>query len=262
MRKQIVITGIPRSGTSYMASLLFSFSNTVILSEPPMLDIMHKELNEGARDLFDCYYERVVNKEEVPNLFRADGTLVEDTRQEKLAKPRGIHEFDNEDFIFGIKNTRTFLARLPGIIEGMPDARIVVLARNPFDTIGSIRRFAGAGFGPGIHKLRPYYKELLCVDILEMQESEDFTIWMWKFWTDLIMKFMDKIIFVRYQDLILKPKETLDRIFGNWNPGEATKNILPSEIRYSRDYLLEGDRELIEKYCKENAKALGLWEGV
>lgn len=255
MRKQIVIIGIPRSGTSYMASLFFGFSNTVILSEPPMLDVMHKELNEGVKDLFNYYYEKVLNHETVPNLFREDWTLIEDTRQETVKKPRGIHVFDNENFIFGIKNTRTFLARLPGIIEGMPEARIVVLARNPLDTIGSIRRFTGGGFGVGAHKLRKFYNDLLGFDVVQEHHQAEW----WKFWTDLIIKFLDKIIFVRYQDFVLRPKETLNKILGNWNPGNPTKEIISSEIRYSRDYMLEGDKELVEKYCKENAEILGLW---
>ena len=254
-----MITGIPRSGTSYITSLLHNFSNSVMLSEPPMLDIMHKPLDRAAKELFDYYYERVLNHKSVTNKFLSDGTLSTDTRTEKPLKNSGVHEFDNNNFVFGIKNTRTFLARLPGIIEGMPDAKIVVLARNPFDTIGSMRRFAGMGFGPGIHKLAPFYKNLLGVDLIEMQEDPGFVVWMWRFWTDVIIRYLDDIIFIRYQDLVLTPAETLDRIIGDWNMGKSLKPTKPSEIRYSRECMRSGDKELVEKHCKENAEILGVW---
>jgi len=253
MRKQIVLTGIPKSGTTYLCSILHNFSNVVMLSEPPMLDVMHKPMNQGVKELFDYWYEKVLNKEQVPNKFAADGSLVTDYRTEKWVKPSGIHEFDNENFIFGMKNPRMFLNRLPGIVESMPEARIVVIVRHPYDTVGSFRRFQGGmSIGAGLHKLQDYYK----INLEEIQKS---VALIWKFWTDIIIKHLDDIILVRYSDAVLKPKETIDRIFGGWDPGNPTREITPSEIRYSRECMLEGDKELVEKHCKKNAKILGLW---
>lgn len=253
MKKQLVLTGIPKSGTTYLCSILHNFSNVVMLSEPPMLDLCHKPVNEGVQEFFDYWHDKVLNKEEVPNKFAADGTLVKDYRTERWKKPSGVHEFDNKDFIFGIKNPRVFINRLPGIIEDMPEARKAVIIRNPYDTIGSFRRFQGGmNIGAGQKKLEEYYKT-------DFDEIHSTPAKLWKFWTDIVIGQLKNIIFIRYQDAVLKPKETIARIFGGWSPGKPLKPITPSEIRYSRECMFPGDAEEVERYCKENAKILGVW---
>jgi len=231
-----------------------------MLSEPPLLDLTHKPPEVGVKELFDYYYKLVVEKKRLPNKFMADGkTLTSDYRTMKWIIPDGINEYDNKDFIFGMKNPRSFLDRLPFILDSMPYARVVVIVKNPFDTIGSFRRFCGGmSFSAGGHKLKEFYKEKHNLDMDSVISSENPSVLIWKYWTDLIIKFLDRIIFVRYQDAVLKPREVLYRIFGEWDPGNELSEIKPSEIRYSRECMRESDEEYIVKYCLDNAKILGV----
>jgi len=256
MNKRIVITGCPKSGTSYLCALLHNFSNSVMLTEPPLLDAMHKDPGAGIKELFDMYHNRVLKKQVVPNSIKEDGTLVGDPRTEnKLrTKVKDIHKFDNEDFVFGIKNPQFFMLNLPFIHKHMPEAKVVVIVRNPYDTVGSLRRFGGPG-GQGMGKVKDYYEKHYGLKIAELVGPVKW----WAFWAEVTIRHLDEIILVRYQDAVLKPKETIDRVFGDWNPGKPTRSIMPSEIRYSRDCMKPGDKEEVEKYCKENAKLLGIW---
>jgi len=230
--RHIVITGPPKSGTTYLGSILYDFSNTVVLNEPPLSDAMHKESGVGVRELFDYYRAEITAHREVHSTLKANGRLITNSRTENplIVNVRGVHKFDNEDFILGIKNPQFFMGHIPGIIKHMPYARLAVIVRNPLDTVGSMRRFAGGGMA----------KE-------------------WRTFTDLVLDNIDSIILIRYQDAVLKPKETVSRIFGDWGPGRPLFDLEPSEIQYSRDCMKDGDAEDVEKYCKENAIKLGVW---
>jgi len=231
--RNIVITGLPKSGTTYLAAILHYFSNTIILPEPPLLDMSHHPPGLGVKWLFDHYRAEILTKKPVHSYKKSDGRYITCTRTENKLRlsPWEVHQYDNNDFILGIKSPRPFLYQLPDIIKEMPSARVAVIVRNPFCTAGSLRRFDGG----------------------EMIKE-------WKDMTDIILNNMDDIILVRYQDAVLDPKGTVSKIFGDWDPGNPLFNLEPSEIRYSRDCMKHGDEEKIIELCKDNAIKLGVWD--
>lgn len=258
MKRFLVITGPPKNGTTYLCSILHNFSNAVMLTEPPLLDAVNQDPKIAVKNLFKYYHEQVLNRKEVPNSIKADGQLYTDPRTEThlRVKVRDVHSFDNKDFILGIKNPQFFLNSLPFIIDSMPDARIAVIVRNPFDAIGSMRRFGTGSAGQGIYKVKDYYLKNYGVDIREFEHIS----LLWKWWTDIIINHLDSVVLIRYQDAVLDPQRTIERVFGDWYPGKPTTEITPSEVRYSRDCMIEGDEQQVINHCKENAIRLGIWE--
>jgi len=133
----LLITGISRSGTSYLCNLLHRFDNCVALNEPAeILSLMTTEEVPWSLPLF--YRERrrdILAGKPIENKL-LDGEVVEDT-----AVYQTRHEYHpnvaSADFVLAVKNTREFLLRFGAVRRVMPSALAIACVRNPFDTIAS-----------------------------------------------------------------------------------------------------------------------------
>ena len=79
MSNNLVITGIPRSGTSYVCALLNAIENTVLVNEPlEALQLLH---NSSCRTLADYYAatrDSILKGLPIQNKI-VDGRFIEDT---------------------------------------------------------------------------------------------------------------------------------------------------------------------------------------
>jgi len=206
-----IITGIPRSGTSLYASALEDHKTTIVINEPP--EIFHALTRPGHHGLA-VYYQRLRGKilkhEAVQNKIDTEGQLVEDTtlsdvRREIAYTPRSPR------FRLGTKNTLAYLSRLEQIASTMPDCAIFCCIRNPVSTIASwMRSFdhlrAGepgqALIGTSSDALLSHEERLIMASIETQEELAIKRALWWNFLANRILRNLDRIVLVKYEDFI------------------------------------------------------------
>ncbi len=150
IKKDFFITGIPRSGTSLLCSLLDNLPNMVILNEPPEVfrDFRHLQFKEMFDTTINKWREHILSGKTVKNKL-SGGNVNANTFANDGSNPNGmkyddyIPHIEDENFALGIKNPLVFLTRLNDIRKAYPQALIINMVRHPYYTIGSwIRTFS------------------------------------------------------------------------------------------------------------------------
>jgi len=263
MSPYILITGIERSGTSYLCSKCNEFSNAIIMNEPPVKCNIYDEPYR-IKEFFEYWRNQIISKKETYKMIRKDGNEVEDTMKEINNRSlKGIYDFDNENFIFGIKNPTPFLNRIPIFRQVFPECRYVACIRNPLDTCGSIYNVLNQRTS-----LEPinffYYKATTSrwkdIEFINNTRNKAYkTALIWKFHSDTILENLDIFILARYHESVINVQDIINKIYKGLDLGKQLKKFTTSEIRRSSQYLNDEMKYWIEKICKENAKKLGVW---
>ncbi|MDP9173336.1 MAG: sulfotransferase [Planctomycetota bacterium] len=264
---ELIITGIARSGTSYLCNLLHRLDNTVVLNEPieaPQA-LMQEGLPWGLARFFRDVRRDVNAGTPIRNKL-VDGKVTEDTAlggEVQTYAPRVV----GPDFVLGVKATVAFLSRLPSLRQVMPNARFVACVRDPLDTIASwkgtfehLRNADVSGLNVGDPN-DPWLsgvqrKELSSIAAIPDAPSRR-AAW-WSYLAGLVLESKDHLILVRYDELAQNPQAALERIMKGWPGGKAKEPIAPSEIRRRRQNLDADDYAAIGALCRNHAEALGL----
>ena len=131
----MVVTGIAGSGAGFLSDLLEAHDNCVVIREPK--GRVQAGLREPVPWPLAIFYRleriRLVEAGLEPGgglaVGRAFGT------GEDLSM-----SIDDEDFVLATTSTHPYLARLDALRGVLPDARIVVCVRDPYDTIAFWKR--------------------------------------------------------------------------------------------------------------------------
>jgi hypothetical protein len=264
---ELIITGIPRSGTSFLCSVLHRFDNCVILNEPGGLakTLEGASPPQGVPVLLRERREDVLAGRPILNKI-IDGQLITDTALVDQTQSY-LPTVSSADFVIGAKFTLPFLCRLPALKAVMPEARFVVCMRNPLDTIaswkGSFPHLRDALIGPlNIGGPRdPRLDENQRQELREIAGLKDVAIrraeW-WRFLGQLALRSRDSVILVRYEEMVLNPRATAKRILDGWPGGKEREAIEPSAIRHRRELLDESDVAAINRICTKTAVELGV----
>jgi hypothetical protein len=263
----LIITGIPRSGTSYLCNLLHRMSNCVILNEPAEAITALTDV-KSPRALATFLRDRrrdILAGVPIPNKLD-HGRATQDTAhcnetQHYCPQPAST------DFVLGIKQTLAFLSRLPMLRQMLPDARFVACVRDPLDTIASwkgsfphlamadvVRQPVGNPIDPWLTAAQ---RQELCFIASILDPALRRAAW-WRYLANLILASRDDLILIRYEDLVTHPRRTLSRILQGWPAGEELDPIEPSPIRRRRELLSSADHLAIRALCRAPASALGL----
>ncbi|MFQ5645025.1 MAG: sulfotransferase, partial [Thiogranum sp.] len=212
MTKDIVISGIPRSGTSYLCSILNKTRNTVVINEPEEVFQILRNNSEAA---LSRYYEhmrnRINNGQPITNKL-ANGKFIEDTNILNARTAYTPH-VDTTDFVLGTKNTLVYLNTLKQIIESLPEATLVACVRHPYDTIAS---WSKVSF-PHIRDAKPQFlldyttgKEKLSIDSILKKTSLAirYAMW-WNYLAGIINSNRDRFILINYESMVSNPEATL-----------------------------------------------------
>ncbi|HEX4056142.1 MAG TPA: sulfotransferase [Tepidisphaeraceae bacterium] len=264
---ELIITGIPRSGTSYLCNILHQMSNCVILNEPvETVDILKSSSSPfGVANFARDRRRDVLGGVPIPNKL-TDGQITQDTakfNETRLYSPR----VESANFVLGIKHTLAFLSRLPFLYKTMPGARFVACVRDPFDTIASWKgsfphlNIADVVRHPVGNPLDPWLttrqsQELQAIAGIADPASRR-AAW-WRHLANLILDSRDRLILIRYKDLVTHPQQTVSKILDGWPAGVPTQPIQPSTVRRRPDLLDQYDQLAIRALCREPARALGL----
>lgn len=145
----VILTGIPRSGTTLAAALIDSLPNAVCLNEPlwqtdVKLDGNPQALALWLRDDFARLRQHLLAEHPIPDRRDAEGKAI--TNFFKDGKPVQEKTFGlliraglTPDFTLAVKHNALFMAALPHLAL-MSDFLVIALLRHPVATIASWQR--------------------------------------------------------------------------------------------------------------------------
>jgi hypothetical protein len=213
-----IITGIPRSGTSYLCQLLHKLPDHVVINEPSDIFSLLKRPAPGPR--LACYYRdlrrRILDGESVENKTEG-GEIIADTAKMDVRTKAPI-AVGRDDFTLWTKNTLAYINRLPQLLDAMPEATFVACVRHPVDTIASwtrtfphLRDADVARFPVGYPTdpfLSPAQREQLtaiaaCSDLPRRRAL------LWNYLAEVIIKHQNRVTIVRLEELANCPETTL-----------------------------------------------------
>lgn len=255
--RNLVITGIPRSGTSYACTLLNNIENTVVVNEPE--EIFQILRNGSTSSLSDWYvYTRRCINNGIPIQNKIiNGKYIEDTNKGDV---RSFYtpDVNDESFVFGTKNTLVYLASLHKLRENLPDATIIAFIRHPHDCISSWKRVRF----PHIRNAAPLFLKDYTgeadgseiVRICRHPELESRYAMLWNFLAMRILKYSDRLTVYRYEDFVVQPEHLLSGLYESLGSQmQAKEVIVPSAPRKHEDSLSARELECIREHCSAAA---------
>lgn len=145
--KELLIVGIPRSGSTLTAALVDSLENSLCLSEPDELFITEAAVNKSEYvnsviDLLSVTRNRVQNGEAILDRRNSDGTPTTNYVKQlflggrKFQAEKGMidtSKYNAESMLVAIKHNIPFFSVLPELVDiGIP---VIGVIRNPIPTI-------------------------------------------------------------------------------------------------------------------------------
>ena len=255
----LVITGLPRSGTSLLCARVNAFSNTAIINEPAELFQVAKGANvEGVTSTFAQYRHDITQGRAVLNKIK-DGKFIEDTRIEDSRSPH-VHPIDDPKFTLGIKNTLLFLAMLDDIAR-LQQIKVVASIRHPLDCIASWRSVSF----PHLKNAKPdflmdYATDAFKGDLQNVVAESDIDIRAAKLWCLLaktIVRSKEKLLLLRYEDMVKRPEQTVGKLSNYLGVGIPQETFEVSSPVRRRVDLSPQQLKKISEVCAKLASQFG-----
>ncbi|MGA2230469.1 MAG: sulfotransferase [Tepidisphaeraceae bacterium] len=270
----LVIAGIPRSGTSLLCNLLHRHENCVVLNEPQEIAPALVAGNMFGRPPLPWAMARfyrdirrdVLLGKPIRNKL-TNGQVTEDTARENQVASY-VPVVRGGDFVLGVKATIAFLSRLLQLRQMMPGSRFVACVRNPFDTIASWKTsfphlcdadIRGRTIGHPADEGLTGAQRAELARIEQLPEVAFRRAAWWRYLAELILDSVDDVTLVRYEELVGRPSQTIEEIVRGGNPGELTGAIEPSSPRAKVDVLDQEDVQAIRSLCSDAAIRLGVY---
>ena len=259
----ILLTGIPRSGTSYLCATLHKITNCVAINEPYNMSI---ELNKTADPYPVVEYHLstrsdILKKKSVQNKL-CNGKVIEDTVL--------VEKFESyypkvtvPNFLLCSKNTLGYLARLSLLQSILPDIPIFACIRNPIDTIASWKQsfphLEQGSFATqhviGSKKdayLSQWQKEQVIAISKESRVAYRRAM-LWAYLANWLWRNRNSITIIQYEDLVCYPDNVAKKIFKSSKssfPFSLQEKLHPSAIRSNKRPLLNPDDwDAIQMIC-------------
>lgn len=263
-----LITGFPRSGTSFLCGCLSRIPNQVVVNEPTeIFAALAREPPWDVPLLHAQLRERILAGEPIDNKVH-DGRMIEDTADRDVREPH-VPRIETDDFGLWTKNTLAYAARIRLLREVMPRAPIVACLRHPYEVVASwidtfphLREAAVERFpigSPTDPLLDPEDRERLQL-IAGCQDLPLRRALLWRHLASVFLRHRDQLVFVRYEQLASDPGRTLSEVL-SWIAGVdqafPVDTLPPPRPRRSRPPLTADDERAIRDICGETAAALG-----
>lgn len=261
MTDDLLITGIPRSGTSYACALLNGIDNTVIVNEPDEIFQILKQGSAGTMKSFYDFTRGLINRGLPIQNKIVNGKYIEDTNDgdfRSLYKP----EVSDASFVFGTKNTLIYLVTLRRLREQLPEAKIVAFVRHPFDSIASWKRVKF----PHIRTASPLFlKDYVdaplrdeIVGICQTPELETRYALLWNFLGMRIINCADELVLFKYEDFVAQPEQQLSDLYRSMGKNIQFRSaVAPSQARKHEGMLSDLEQDRIRRYCGATAAYFG-----
>lgn len=257
-----IITGIPRSGTSYLCRLLHDLPGHAVINEPSEIFAPLKKTAPGHR--LACYYRdlrrRILDGEPVENKTDESGIIADTAKGDVRTKaPIAVQ---SDDFMLWTKNTLAYLNRLPQLLDAMPEATFVACVRHPVDTIASWARTFPHLRDADVEKfpvgyptdplLSPAQREQLAT-IAACHDLPRRRALLWDYLANIILEHKDRLIIVRLEDLASQPERVCRLVT---QPSSEAQAMPQAEIAPKLE-LPAGDTQACVAECTVAATAFG-----
>lgn len=267
----VVITGLPRSGTSYFCTALHNVRDCVAINEPE--EIFAHLSDTAAPWGMPRYYAQlrgdIVAGRPIVNKMR-DGRFIEDTA-EGIHEERYVPTISGPAFLLATKNTLAYLARLPLLEQSMPGVTCVACIRNPVDTVASwkstfdhlsaaaVRNFRAGCVGD--ERLSPAARDRVAEIDMELRLERRRAL-LWRHLALLVEEaggFVRAVI--RYEQLVTDPERTLRDLLASIPAAPSlvpVQPFVPSSVRTRRvSSLTADDLAAIREVCADVAARFG-----
>jgi hypothetical protein len=267
----VLITGIPRSGTSYFCTVLHNIENCVVINEPEEIFAHLDDTTPpwGMQAYYDGLRAMILEGRPVLNKI-VDGRLIEDTAVVCRDEPY-LPAVTSPDFLLATKNTLGYLARLPHLVRALQPATLFACVRNPFDTIASWKATFAHLAAAAVRDLRrgfrgdPLLRESARRRLEQIDVEEKVEVRRARFWThlaELIREDRESITgIVRYEDLASDPAATLSDLMQKTPrpfPLVPRRPFQHSAVRRRRLHgLTAADVAAIRHECRDAAEHFG-----
>ena len=271
-RRNIIITGLGRSGTTLTCHLLNKLPNTVAISEPisPGKFAQHLPDHEAVCDGIERYYRRtrrLALKQGVVISKHVDGVVPDNTKgmvdgvRRRIAEKGRIRVDKHLEpgFHLAIKEVGLFTALLPTLAKRFPCYAIV---RNPLAVWASARSIQSTRSGKNPPAIVRYDPDTFgCVTTIE--DRVDRWILRLHLYFERYLEVLPKEHVLRYEDLISSGGKSLQVIVPvaeQLDEQLESKNHNPlydsSEILQLGERLLESDGAYWEFYSRQDVEEL------
>lgn len=253
--QNVVITGLPRSGTSFLCSLLSKYADSLVLNEPKEVfkPINRQPIPYGLA----CYYseirKEVLLNKPLQNKHR-QGELISDTVETDYRESY-LKSGLQENYHLYTKNTLAYLFAIERIKQSMPNSIIIALFRDPVDTIASwINSFDHLKMSKPlelntVRLQRRWFSKKDNITLKEINECQDDMVRraiFWNFMATKLIKNAHQVRLINYDDLVTNTNNTLMKLRMETKQKTINLSFKPSEIRSKRSLLSEQEIQLIE----------------
>lgn len=253
--KNVIITGIPRSGTSYLCSLLSKYDDSLVLNEPKEVikPINRQPIPYGINGFYAEIRRNIRLNKPIENKH-TDGKLVSDTVQDDQRNPYSKQNLNINYHLF-TKNTLGYMFAIERLKQAMPNSKIFALFRNPVDTIASWKnsfehlKMAKPNELKTIRIQHRWLNKKDNLTLMQINSCEDSCLRRALFWNYLAVRLIKNshlIKIIHYDDLILNPNTTINKIRDKILQNQEDINLESSEIRSKRLGLSDIEIEIIE----------------
>ena len=249
MTRDLIVTGIPRAGTTLTAALVDGLDDTVCLSEPTWQDMWSREAASPAAyvqqlvDDFARVRRDLLAGNGIVDRRRADGTAVSDYFHDG-DQPYELVEFRrsglSENFLLGMKHNAHYSCALPQI-AAQPAFTVIAIVRHPLDVIRSWQSVdipIRQGRLPAAEMLWPEIADIArqTNDILLRQ------VLIYERFCERFIALREKLALLRYEDIVRDPSviaRTLGKHFGRGTPIkiQGRSRLESDEVTAIRRYL-------------------------
>jgi len=195
--RNVLITAIPRSGSSLFVNLINQIPNCVALngvSYTPMLF-----------SLFRTLRRKIERGEPIINKYSADGRLATNTIIEDTHFEEHTIEVENNKFLLAHKLTTTYLNRLEELVRS--NWQVWVLVRHPLYTLSSWNRCPEHFTITQLNPPHPVFAHIrFSSDDIDIRRVE-----VWNHYAQRIHSLRDSVEIIRYEDLISDVNATIRR---------------------------------------------------
>ncbi|MBE9547013.1 MAG: glycosyltransferase family 4 protein [Proteobacteria bacterium] len=238
--KTVIVTGIPRSGTSLFSALLNDIDNAVCLNEI-LYDV------NSLPSAFAEIRRRLIAGESIPNRYDSSGNLATDTQGSGANVQERIVQDVDENAVIGSKINIPYLNQIQKILDY--GYKVIAIVRDPVYTIASWNS-EKANIIPEAHvadeDMHPRWQRFKFTsdDKIERQAQ------IWNFYANLIWSLRNKIKIYTYE-LLTSDMEWVIKDMSEFIGLEPSTNMLETsnqniESKYPK---IEEIKEAVKKYC-------------
>jgi hypothetical protein len=218
LRRDVLVTGIPRSGTTLVCTMINNLSNSICLSEPDAVNNMIEksatpyQYIQLVEDEFSALREQIFQMRRVMNRQGMDGKQLTDyfclTSTAKINLNFSVKEetvfINDNQFNLCIKHNAHFMCVLPQLAHNTRFS-IIAIVRHPIHTMMSWRSLdlpISSGRLPAAEKFWPILRQIgeSNIDILLKQ------VLIYEHLCQRLIELRGNLIIIKYEDLLRDPR--------------------------------------------------------